>query len=70
MALSNIIPLRYLPDQLRVMRDPAGLLDHFLKELLNLLLSDSTQARDLAREALSTEAHPKLFTRIIKELDQ
>lgn len=52
------------------MRDPAGLLDHFLKELLNLLLSDSAQARDLAREALSTEAHPRLFTRIIKELDQ
>ncbi|KAI0686496.1 hypothetical protein BC835DRAFT_1523052 [Cytidiella melzeri] len=68
-ALAAVIPMRYLPDQLRVLRDPTELLANFISELINLLLADSTQARDLAREALSAEAHPRLYPRILRELD-
>ncbi|KAJ3551785.1 hypothetical protein NM688_g4509 [Phlebia brevispora] len=69
-ALAAVIPALYLPDTLRVLPDPAELLSSFLKDLINLLLADSGQARDAAREALSTEAHPRLYPRILKELDQ
>ncbi len=69
-ALAAIIPARYLPDQLRVLRDPADLLSDFLTDLINLLLAESGQARDVAREALSTEAHPRLYPRILKQLEQ
>lgn len=62
--------MRFLPDQMRVLRDPSELLGIFLTELLNLLLSDNAQVRDLAREALSVEAHPRLYSRILRELDQ
>lgn len=68
-ALAAVIPTRYLPDQLRVLRDPTELLSSFITQLINLLLADSTQARDLAREALSAEAHPRLYPRILRELD-
>ncbi|KAI0340881.1 hypothetical protein BDW22DRAFT_1485833 [Trametopsis cervina] len=68
-ALAAIIPPRYLPDQLRVLRDPSDLLMNFISELINLLLADSSQARDLAREALSAEAHPRLYPRILRDLD-
>lgn len=69
-ALAAIIPLRFLPDQMRVLRDPSDLLTSFISEVINLLLADSAQARDLAREALSVEAHPRLYSRILRELDQ
>lgn len=68
-ALAAIIPARYLPDQLRVLRDPNELLTNFISGLIDLLLNDSTQARDLARDALSAEAHPRLYPRILRELD-
>lgn len=64
-----MIPIRYLPDQLRSLRDPTELLSNFIAHLINLLLVDSTQARDLARDALSAEAHPRLYPRILRELD-
>ena len=45
------------------------MLSHFLRNLVDLLCDDSNQARDVAREALSNEAHPKLYPRILKRLD-
>ncbi|KAI0089247.1 hypothetical protein BDY19DRAFT_1089227 [Irpex rosettiformis] len=69
-ALAAIIPLRFLPDQMRVLRNPSELLANFISELINLLLADSAQVRDLAREALSVEAHPRLYSRVLRELDQ
>lgn len=47
-----------------------GLLQSFLVELINLLVSDSIQARDVARDALSSELSPRLYTRVFKELDK
>lgn len=68
-ALAAIIPLRYLPDTQRVLRDSKVLLEIFVKDLIDLLLVDSNQARDLAREALSTEAHPKIYPTILHGLN-
>ncbi|THH31919.1 hypothetical protein EUX98_g2275 [Antrodiella citrinella] len=69
-ALTTLLPSEFLPDQMRVLRDPQDLLTIFLTEIVNLLVSDSVQARDVAREALGAELSPRLYTRILRELDQ
>lgn len=69
-ALAAIIPLRYLPDSLRILRNPKDLLDIFIQELIDILVADNPQARDLAREALSTEAHPRIYPLILQGLDR
>ncbi|KAI0677196.1 hypothetical protein C8Q78DRAFT_1180405 [Trametes maxima] len=68
-ALVKIIPSTIIPDGCRVLRDPSELLANFLTETVNLLVSDTPQVRDIAREALSNEASPRLYGRIIKQLD-
>ncbi|KAI0638553.1 hypothetical protein C8Q77DRAFT_1047292 [Trametes polyzona] len=68
-ALTKIIPPTIIPDCCRVLRDPAELLVNFLTETVNFLVSDSPQVRDIAREALSNEASPRLYGRIIRQLD-
>ncbi|CDO69579.1 hypothetical protein BN946_scf184759.g19 [Trametes cinnabarina] len=68
-ALTKIIPPTIIPDGCRVLRDPSELLGNFLTDLVNLLVSESLQVRDIAREALSNEASPRLYGRIIKQLD-
>ncbi|KAH8096624.1 hypothetical protein BXZ70DRAFT_945419 [Cristinia sonorae] len=69
-SLTTLIPATFLPDQMRVLRDPQDLLTIFLTEIVNLLVSDSIPAREVAREALGAELSPRLYTRILKELDQ
>ncbi|OJT09503.1 Neurofibromin [Trametes pubescens] len=68
-ALTKIIPPMIIPDCCRVLRDPSELLTNFLTETVNFLVSDSPQVRDIAREALSNEASPRLYGRIVKQLD-
>ncbi|KAI0355329.1 hypothetical protein OH77DRAFT_1424817 [Trametes cingulata] len=68
-ALTKIIPPTIIPDGCRVLRDPSELLSNFLTETVNLLVSDAPQVRDIAREALSNEASPRLYGRIVKQLD-
>jgi hypothetical protein len=60
--------MRYLPDALRMLRNPKELLESYITELINLLVVENAQARDLAREALSAEAHPRLYPIILKGL--
>lgn len=69
-SLTALIPPEYLPDQMRVLREPQDLLTIFLTEIVNLLVSESVPARDVAREALGAELSPRLYTRILRELDQ
>lgn len=69
-SLASMVPAYYLPDQMRVLRDPMDLLAIFLTELINLLISDSGQNRDVARDALGSELNPRLYSRILKDLDQ
>ncbi|KAH9927288.1 uncharacterized protein B0H18DRAFT_1161603 [Fomitopsis serialis] len=59
----------FLPDEMRILRNPAELLSSFLGGLIDFLVSDSIQTRDAARDALGSEASPRLFTKIFKELD-
>ncbi len=69
-SLASMVPAYYLPDQMRVLKDPADLLTIFTTQLINLLVSDSGQARDVARDALGSEIDPRLYSRILRELDQ
>lgn len=69
-ALTKIIPPTIIPDCCRVLRDPSELLTNFLTETVNFLVSDAPQVRDIAREALSNEASPRLYGRIVKQLDE
>lgn len=69
-ALTKVIPLTIIPDGCRVLRDPSELLTNFLTETVNLLVNDSPQVRDIAREALSNEASHRLYGRIVKQLDE
>ena len=69
-ALAAIIPQRYIPDSLRILRDSKELLEGFISELIDILMVDSIPARELAREALSTEAHPKIYPTILAALSE
>lgn len=69
-ALAAIIPARYLPDSLRILRDPKPLLEGFISELVDLLVLDIEKVRDLTREALSSEAHPRIYPLILRELQR
>ncbi|PCH40763.1 hypothetical protein WOLCODRAFT_88808 [Wolfiporia cocos MD-104 SS10] len=64
----NVAPY-FLPDQMRLLRDPAVLLDTFLKHIIELLIDEAPHARDTVRDALGSEASPRLYTRIYRELD-
>ncbi|CCM02314.1 uncharacterized protein FIBRA_04405 [Fibroporia radiculosa] len=64
----NIAPY-YLADQMRVLRNPTELMSSFLHELIDLLLADSINVRDTAKDALGNEASPRLYTKIFKSLD-
>ncbi|KAH9939229.1 uncharacterized protein BXZ73DRAFT_88953 [Epithele typhae] len=68
-ALTKIIPATIIPDNCRVLRNPQDILNNFLSETVNLLVSDLPQVRDIAREALSNEASFRLYGRIVKQLD-
>ncbi|KAH9854976.1 hypothetical protein C2E23DRAFT_883516 [Lenzites betulinus] len=68
-ALTQILPPNIIPDCCRVLRDPSELLSKFLLETVNFLVSDAPQVRDIAREALSNEASPRLYDKIIRQLD-
>ncbi|KAL4251095.1 Ras-GAP domain-containing protein [Abortiporus biennis] len=68
--LTSIIPATYLPDQIRVLRDTTDLLSIFLTQTIDALASDSGQAREVAKDALGSELNPRMYPRIIKELDQ
>ncbi|KAI0080777.1 hypothetical protein K474DRAFT_1717515 [Panus rudis PR-1116 ss-1] len=68
-SFSKLVGEWYLPDQFRVMRNPADLLAIFLGNVTNLLIDEAPQVRDVAREALGNELNPRLYTRILRELE-
>ena len=69
-VLAQTITRYYLPDQMRNMRDTTELFTTYLSELMDLLVSDSVKARQVAQEALSNEMSPRLYARIFKEMDR
>jgi neurofibromin 1 len=69
-ALTSVIPPQFLPDEMRVLQNPAKLVETFVKDLTNLLVVDHMQLREVARDALGCELSPRLHSRLLKHLDE
>ncbi|PPR04649.1 hypothetical protein CVT24_011867 [Panaeolus cyanescens] len=69
-ALSRIVPAKLLPDQMRVVQNPVPLIETFIGDLINLLTVPDIQTRDLVRDALGSELSPKLYSRLIRNLEE
>ncbi|TFK43927.1 hypothetical protein BDQ12DRAFT_702865 [Crucibulum laeve] len=68
-GLAKIIPAKYLPDKMRAMQDPVPLVDSFMIDLINCLVTTDVQMREVARDALGTELSPRLYAKLLKNLD-
>jgi hypothetical protein len=55
---------------MRVLQNPATLVETFVTDLTNLLVADDMQVREVARDALGAELSPRLYPRLIKHLDE
>ncbi|KAI9574812.1 hypothetical protein HD554DRAFT_2201766 [Boletus coccyginus] len=69
-ALTAVIPAEFLPDEMRVLRDPGELVNIFIESLTAALVDDTIRVREVAREALGSELSPRLFARLFKHLDE
>ncbi|KAG5648701.1 hypothetical protein DXG03_000048 [Asterophora parasitica] len=69
-SLANVIPAHSLPDEMRAMPNPVPLVGTFISDLTTLLVVNDTQIRDVARDALGTELSPKLYSKLLKHLDE
>lgn len=69
-ALTAVIPAEFLPDEMRVLRDPGELVNIFIEFLTAALVDDAIRVREVAREALGSELSPRLFARLFKHLDE
>ncbi|KAG8218508.1 hypothetical protein J3R82DRAFT_4145 [Butyriboletus roseoflavus] len=69
-ALTAVIPAEFLPDEMRVLRDPGELVNIFIEFLTAALVDDAIRVREVAREALGSEISPRLFARLFKHLDE
>jgi hypothetical protein len=69
-TLTSAIPAQFLPDEMRVLQNPANLVETFVTDLTNLLVADDRQVREVARDALGAELSPRLYSRLIKHLDE
>lgn len=69
-SLAKIIPPTFLPDKMRVVQNPAPLVEAFIGDLINLLVAGDTQIRDIVREALGSELSPRLYGKLIRNLEE
>lgn len=69
-SLANAIPAHALPDKMRVIQNPVPLVTTFITDLTNLLVSPDTNVRDVARDALGAELSPRLYSKLLKHLDE
>lgn len=69
-GLVSVIPVQYLPDQMRVLQKPSSLVTAYIAALTDLLVVDSVAVRDVARDALGSELSPKLYSKLLKHLDE
>ena len=53
---------------MRVTQDSGALVETFITDLTDLLVVDSMQVREVAREALGSELSPRLYPRLMKHL--
>lgn len=69
-SLASVIPLHALPDNMRVIQNPVPLVTTFITDLTNLLMAPDTKIRDVARDALGAELSPRLYSKLLKHLDE
>ena len=69
-ALTSVIAAQYLPDELRVLQNPSTMVSSFITDLTDLLIAESAQVREVARDALGTELSPRLFGRLFRHLEE
>ena len=70
LTLNGLVREEYLTDQMRILRNPNDLMHIYLTDVVNLLISDSPQERKVAEETLSTELNPRLYQRILRDLNK
>ncbi|KAF9266130.1 hypothetical protein L218DRAFT_1016740 [Marasmius fiardii PR-910] len=68
-SLNGLIPMKYLPDQLRSLENPNHHVYNFVNTVTAFLLADDPQIRDTAREALGSELSPRLYTKVLTYFD-
>ena len=69
-ALTSVVPHQYLPDELRVLPNPMTMVSTFITDLTDLLIAESCQVREVARDALGTELSPRLYGRLFRHLEE
>lgn len=69
-SLAKVIPTSFLPDKMRVVQNPAPLVEAFIGDLINLLVAGDMQIRDIVREALGSELSPRLYGKLIRNLEE
>lgn len=67
--LAGVIPPQFLLDRIRVIQSPLPLVEDFVGNLINLLVSSDMYIRDVVREALGSELNPRLYGKLIKNLE-
>ncbi|KAK0461601.1 uncharacterized protein EV420DRAFT_1526161 [Desarmillaria tabescens] len=67
--LSKVIPHQSLPDQFRRVQDASSLAHTFVNDLTMMLLDDDVEVRNTARDALGAELSPRLYTKLLKFLE-
>ncbi|KAF8165773.1 hypothetical protein B0H34DRAFT_794124 [Crassisporium funariophilum] len=68
-VLGNVIPAKFLPDKMRVVQSPIPLVEHFIGDLIDLLVAGDMQIRDVVRDALGSELSPRLYGRLLRNLE-
>ncbi|KAJ3504772.1 hypothetical protein NLJ89_g7765 [Agrocybe chaxingu] len=68
-ALVKVIPSKFLPDKIRVVQNPIPLVEDFIADLISLLVKGDMQIRDIVRDALGTELSPRLYGKVIRNLE-
>jgi neurofibromin 1 len=67
--LADVIPPKFLLDRIRVIQNPLPLVEDFVSNLINLLVAGDMHIRDVVREALGSELSPRLYGKLIKNLE-
>ncbi|KAJ7458402.1 hypothetical protein B0H11DRAFT_187286 [Mycena galericulata] len=67
--LGSVVPVQYLPDQMRELQNPVPLVTKFITAMTDQLVIDDTSLRENARTALGGELSPRLYSRLLKHFD-
>jgi hypothetical protein len=68
--LSKVIPAKFLPDKMRIIQNPVPLIEAFIGDLVNLLHVGDIQIRDIVRDAFGYELSPRLYGRLIRNMEE